>query len=71
MSATSAAALPVTIPLGAQETILGLTLTQWTLAGILFGMAIGLAGLVVNVYFQRKRHKLLEDRVDDEHPNGD
>lgn len=58
LSASSAAAAAA-LPPGVQDTVLGLTLNQWTVAGIMVGMATAIAGLLVNVYFQRQRNKLM------------
>jgi TRAP-type C4-dicarboxylate transport system permease large subunit len=70
LSVSSAAAGTV-IPPGAQETVLGLTLNQWTVAGIVFGMLTALAGLLVNLYFQRQRLRLEMLHINQAHPDGD
>jgi TRAP-type C4-dicarboxylate transport system permease large subunit len=57
LSAGSAAAT-MAIPPSVQETVLGLTLTQWSVLGILFGMAMGLAGWVVNWWYRRAHFNL-------------
>jgi hypothetical protein len=59
------------IPPGVQETVLGLTLNQWTVAGIAFGMLTALAGLLVNLYFQRQRLKLEMLHINQVLPDGD
>jgi hypothetical protein len=66
-SATAASILPP----NAQEKVLGFTLNQWTVAGIVFGMAMALAGLLVNLYFQRQRLKLAMLHIDQIAPDGD
>jgi hypothetical protein len=39
------------------ELVFGLTPNEWSVVGVLGGLAIGVAGLVVNVYFQWKRSR--------------
>jgi hypothetical protein len=67
----SSAAAGTAIPQGAQETIFGLTLNQWTVAGILFGMAMALVGVLVNIYFKRQYNKIVAAKRDAEFPDGD
>jgi hypothetical protein len=70
LSVSSAAAATV-IPPGAQETIFGLTLNQWTVLGILFGMAMAAAGLMVNWYYKREYNRIVAAKRDAEFPDGD
>jgi TRAP-type C4-dicarboxylate transport system permease large subunit len=70
LSVGSAAAGTV-IPPGVQDTILGLTLNQWTVAGIVFGMLMALAGLLVNAYFKRQYNRILLAKVNAGFPDGD
>lgn len=53
------------IPPNVQERILGLTLNQWTVAGVLFGMLMALAGLLINIYFKQQHLKLAESRLEE------
>jgi F0F1-type ATP synthase assembly protein I len=39
------------------ELVFGLTPNEWSVVGVLGGLAIWVAGLVVNVYFQWKRSR--------------
>jgi hypothetical protein len=70
LSASSAAAMTA-IPPGAQDVIFGLTLSQWTVVGIVFGMVIGLAGWLTNLYYRRAHFKLAESRANEVAPDGD
>lgn len=36
----------------------GLTQSEWSIVGIWFGMALGLAGYITSLYFQRKNYQL-------------
>lgn len=38
--------------------LFGLTLDEWSLVGILFGMVMAFGGFVTNVYFKRQHLKL-------------
>jgi TRAP-type C4-dicarboxylate transport system permease large subunit len=67
----SSAAAGTAIPPGVQETIFGLTLNQWTVLGIVFGMLMAVAGLAVNWYYRRAQFKLAESRVNEAAPDGD
>jgi hypothetical protein len=70
LSVSSAAAQSV-IPPGAQDVVLGLTLNQWTVAGIFFGMLMALAGWLTNLYFKQAHLKLAEARMNEVAPDGD
>jgi hypothetical protein len=39
------------------ELVFGLTPNEWSVVGVLGGLAIGVAGLFVNIYFQWKRSR--------------
>ena len=54
-SQVGAGAAVVSGGFGGVEYILGLTPSQWSVVGVIGGLLIGVAGLVVNAYFQWKR----------------
>lgn len=70
LSVGSAAAGSV-VPPNAADIVLGLTLNQWTVVGIIFGMLVALVGLLVNVHFQTERIKAIRAMGDDKDPDGD
>lgn len=51
--------------------IFGLTLDEWSVLGIIFGMAMAFAGWLTNLWFKRAHFKLAEARVDAAFPDGD
>lgn len=65
------AAAGTAIPPGVQENILGLSLNEWTVIGIGFGMLMALAGWLTNLYYKREHLKLAEARLEASDPDGD
>jgi hypothetical protein len=42
--------------------VFGLTLDEWSVLGIIFGMLMALAGWLTNLYFRRKHFQLEQER---------
>lgn len=51
--------------------VFGLSMDEWSVIGILFGMAMAFAGLLTNFWFKRAHLKLAEARAIREFLDGD
>lgn len=43
--------------------VFGLSMDEWSVVGIIFGMAMAVVGLAVNVYFKRQSLRLMRARA--------
>lgn len=62
--AAGSAGAQAVIPQGVQETILGLTLNQWTVLGIAIGAACAIAGFVVNWIYKQRHFNLAKAGIE-------
>lgn len=70
ISSGSAAAMAA-IPPSVQETIFGLTLNQWTVMGIGFGMLMAFAGWVTNLVYKHRLLMLAQSKYGEQFTDGD
>lgn len=69
LAAGSAVAAPSTIM--SPELILGLTLTQWSVLGIVFGMLMAVVGWATNLYYKRQHLQLVQSKATQDYSDGD
>lgn len=51
--------------------VFGLTLDEWSVLGIVFGMAMAFAGWLTNLWFKREHLRLAIAKRDEDFPDGD
>ena len=69
LAAGSAVAAPSTIM--SPELILGLTLTQWSVLGIVFGMVMAVVGWITNLHFRQKQIQVLQSKATQDYSDVD